>query len=95
MLYVVSAPEVETFAVIQRNGGMSRLRATPNNQTYTVHVDRIPTGDHKLVVYAHNPVGWSPALRDDQLILTVVNAANKMVTSLISLVLALAMIKFI
>jgi hypothetical protein len=47
-----------------------------NNLTYTVALNNVPSGHHRLVIYAHNPVGWSPALKDPALQIRVINASN-------------------
>lgn len=36
------------------------MKANKNvvNNTYEIQLD-IPKGQHKMIIYAHNPVGWS------------------------------------
>ena len=88
--------EVETFAVVHNNG-MSRLRtaSAPSNLTYTIKFDSsVPGGDHRLVVYAHNPVGWSSPLKDDRLLITVVSGAATIASSIVALAFAAILIGF-
>ncbi|KAI1287770.1 hypothetical protein HDE_09810 [Halotydeus destructor] len=60
------------------------------NNTYQISVSDVPKGHHKLTLYAHNPVGWSHPLRDDNLVISVVNGQQGLIASLVvNLVLAL------
>lgn len=43
------------------------------NATYLVNLDSVPSGKHRLTIYAHNGVGWSQPLKDPSLVVQVIN----------------------
>ena len=46
-----------------------------DTNTYSVSLESVPIGNHQLVIYAHNPVGWSTVLRPPGVRVHVVNRA--------------------
>lgn len=58
-------------------GSVLGLDEGNNNLTYRVALDNVPSGRHRPILYAHNPVGWSPALRDPAFQLHVINGVSR------------------
>lgn len=54
---------------------------TGKNATYFVSLDNVPSGRHRMIIYAHNGVGWSQALKDPSLVVQVVNQGSMTRTS--------------
>jgi len=60
----------------EESGSVLGLDEGNNNLTYRVALDNVPSGRHRPILYAHNPVGWSPALRDPAFQLHVINGVS-------------------
>jgi hypothetical protein len=43
------------------------------NNTYEIQLN-IPKGLHRMIIYAHNPVGWSQAPNDSYFVVVVSSA---------------------
>lgn len=64
-------------AVVENREQESGDRNSNNNvtSTYAIGLESVPSGNHQLVIYAHNPVGWSTVLRPAGARIHVVNRA--------------------
>lgn len=67
----------------QESGDSSNTVAS----TYTIALDNVPSGNHQLVIYAHNPVGWSSVVKPAGARIHVVNRAASGVHSSLAIVL--------
>ena len=74
-----SGSAAEAGATTPDSSSSSREQETSSTgddtNTYSVSLESVPSGNHQLVIYAHNPVGWSTVLRPPGVRVHVVNRA--------------------